>query len=213
LNKRTSSVREPFKLKKKLYKKQLNDDEFIARYLELDENGSALAKEMGGARSTVSMRLKRIGQEKLEQARKNGVAAVMVARALKSVNTPQSSMLTSFEKGTSEAVETLNIFAGLEELALQIKPMLTDIRDDIAVRGKKAKPFEIDQVCKLSARLESLIINAHKMKIEMLKDEGTKAFMRSMLEIYLEEVPDVRDRLYHKLSRYGLEGQVSVVGS
>jgi hypothetical protein len=197
-------------LKKRIVKKQIDDEAFIKRYFELDENGTALGKELGVGPSTICMRLNRIGRDKIEQARKNGIASVVVAKALEKVSTQRTPAFEGYRKGVNDAAEAYSIFDGLEHLASELQPLLANLINGIREKGK-AKPFEIDQACKLVSRLESLSLNAHKIRIEMLKDEGTKAFMRSMVEIYLEELPDVRERLHHKLARYGLEGQVSLV--
>lgn len=187
----------------------MTDDVFLSHYFEMQEHRSELARELGISPAAVTQRLRKIGPERIEAARNNGRAAVVVARALEQM--PQRTVeQTAFNQGVQDAVANYHVFAGLEDLYTKLQPQIERTAQDMA-NSKKVPYFMVDQLCKLSARIESVIINAHKLKIDMVKAEGTEVFMRCMVEIYLEELPDVRERLYTKLARYGLEGQISIL--
>lgn len=197
----------PRKPKRKAALKPLTDVEFLQMYFELGERGSELARRLKISAPAVTQRLKRIGLERIDEARRAGVTSMSVAVSVSSVQTQQA----AFDNGVARGVECLDTIHHLNECAKRQFRILEILDREFEERHtdprKKIMPHHVSMYQQVTRELRGLAIDAVRVKKDLFNAEGIMVFYKAAVQIMEEEALDVRLRIYRKLAAMGSSEQ------
>jgi hypothetical protein len=190
---------------------KLSDADFVKRLIELGCNQSSLAKELGITRQGINVRVRRLAPliEQAKHAKDGAAIAAIVSR-----NIPREQIRAkSFAAGLEHAGRQYHIFDHLEDLYMDIKMLLEDVKkevDEAREKKKPVKPYHIDQIVKLVNQSRTLITDAHRIKMELVQAKHIEGFINAVVSIMLQYDPSIREKIYVSLSGLGVEGQIAL---
>ena len=191
-------------------KKTLSDYEYIKRFLANGESQAALARELGVSSSAVSQRTRKLA-EAIATAKASGENATVAGMVASAHHILQSE---HFSGGLDKIHQQYHIFDHLESLFMDIKSLTEDVKRGIdaeRAKGKTAKGFQIDQVVKLVNQSRSLVVDAHKIKMDLAQARNVETYIQVITSIVMKYDPDIKRKLYAELAGLGLEGQIAFV--
>ena len=194
----------------------MDDRRFFARFFELDGNASALAREVGMSDTGVRKRIQRL--DSLVADYKAGTVSSATAAIVAAVEATKRSEVCAdgFKGGVQQVRGQYHIFDHLEDLFMDVKSLLDDVKKDISdakARNKSIKPYQIDQVVNLVNQSRNLVKDAHKIKIELAQAKHVEAFIQAVTAIAIKYDPAIREKLYVELSGLGVEGQIAFLAA
>lgn len=207
---------------KKPRAKQVDVEAFLSRYFALNENSAALARELGIKPHAVTMRLTRIGRDKVALAKAAGLAAGVLQESLvpeQEAPPPTTSDIISaagFQQGMADTNNRFRILDRLDRYGQNtdfiLQHLTKEIEDHLSSKaGTKMKPYYIDMFCKLVREGRSLAEVTHRIRKDILAIRGQMAFFEAVARILEKQIPDVQDQLYAELSRLGAYGQAELL--
>ncbi len=200
-------------------KKRIDDATFIGRLIELNENKSALARELKISPSAVVQRLKKIDPDGklLDSAKASGVAAGIVHKAFENAapvgsNVKDNAVVRAgFEQGVNVAANSFRVFERLndycdtvDEISAQLKK---EMSEHMATANAKLKPYHVDLACKLIDKGAKLAEIIHKTRKDVFDMQGTMAFFEAVVRIMAKQIPDVQQQMYLELSQLGAHNE------
>ena len=184
-------------------KRILSDHEFLARLKAVGGNNSELARELGISSAAVSKRVRKL-RNSVEQGLEisHGRTAVVVAAELMKES-------PGFRQGVVKASKDLRALNRLEGLLDHIETNIGKVADKLNEPGKKPNLAYIKTLTGLVREGRGLITDSFAIKKDLFNLKAVGDFMEAVIRIMEEYDPDVQRKLYDKLSRLGLEGQVA----
>lgn len=189
---------------RKTKRKKVDDETFLRRLIELGENKSALARELGLTPSAVVMRLRRIDPDgkRLETAKTNGRAAVIVHQAVNNVG---------FEAGANSAARNLkhieNLTKYCDVIDGTVDQLVTEMAEQLRKPGAKLKPYHVDMLCKLTTQGRGLAETIHRIWNDLFSLKEGIAYIETVTRILEKYEPDVRKKIFCELVALGHEEQ------
>ena len=170
------------------------------------------------SRSAISIRAKQLADAITEaKAAGNATAvAAIVERAVPSASHESNQQVINaqaFHAGITEAGRQYHIFDHLEDLYMDIKGILEDVKGEIAdnrAKKKPIKPYHIDLMVKLVNQSRVLVTDAHKIKAQLTDAKHAEEFIKAAVTVLLRFKPDIKKDLYAELARIGVEGQIAL---
>jgi len=157
------------------------------------------------------MRLQRIDPEgkRLEAAKVNGRAAVIVHRAVGDVG---------FEAGANSAARHLKQVDNLAKYCCIIDQILDRLVEEMASRAGnskvKLKPYHVEMVCKLVTQGRGLAETIHRIYADLSSVKETQAFFEAVVRVLRGAgSDDVKVKIYRELMALGHQEQAEILYS
>ncbi len=191
-------------------KKRLSDEDFLATFHAVGENGAALAKEVGVSPQAVYKRLRKLGVEVNPAGRgrrppkRGGKAAVVVDATLH--GSPE------FKSGAVEATKSLLAIDRLVSCLSTVDAMVDRVNKEVEAQGGKYRPYQVDQMLKLLRESRATVESIHNIKKDLFDMHGVQTFMEAVVRVMEAYDPDAQAKIFDELARLGREEQVAVIG-
>jgi DNA-binding Lrp family transcriptional regulator len=202
----------PENIKKKRIR--VDDSTFLKRLVELEENRSALARELNISPAAVVQRLKKLDPDgkRLEMSKAAGVAAGIIHKSFEDATPATTSGVKAissvgFEHGVQVAADRFKIFDRLvvycdaiDEIIVQLK---LEMEAQRVTPKSKLKPYHVDLACKLVDKAAKLAEVIHRTLKDVSDAKSTTAFFEAAVRVFEKYSPDARRQIYLELSRIG----------
>lgn len=179
----------------------LTDAQLSKMYEEHGFNAASIARTLGVSRQIVGRRLRKAGISN-ERTKAAGQAAGVLT-----VITNQGNQ--GFRDGMYGSLREMGLLHRLDAALDEIEVMQAALKAEVQKQDGRYKPYQLDQMLKLIREIRGLTESTFAIKAKLYETAAVDSFMRSVVEVLKEEIPDVQRRLYVKLSNLGLEEQVA----
>ena len=190
-----------------------NDASFLALYFESNENQSEVARQLGINRAAVCRRIKKIGPERIEEAKNGGMTALAISRT---VQTAQETQQVAFDRGVNVAATCTDTLIQLKICNNRIESFMAVFDNEVLEHySNPENRIKLEHIAMLSALTRELCRVAdttHKIRKDLFSVDSVNNFMKATVDVMIEEIPDVRTKLYQRLtSGYGFGDQITAL--
>jgi len=191
----------------------VEDSEFIAMYYDCGQNVTHLAKSLDISRAAIAKRLKKLGNQRLEDARTAGAMAVSVGMSVKTIEAHRA----AFESGAEDGMAIFRAIKSLDEFVTRINrtfQLLDRILEQHETEpGKEIQQHHVAMIANLTGAARQVISESYKIKKDISDIVNTHKFIHGVMQILEEEIPDVQTRIYRKLAAASASGQFAAIYS
>jgi predicted DNA-binding protein YlxM (UPF0122 family) len=181
-------------IKQRKYRK-LSDAAFVKKYLECGSQVE-LARMLKVSRQAIGDRLKRIGKDKIEQARTAGQISVHIDRTQD----------VAFKQGKEIGLRRWRYFDALqqvlhdqEELAERIK---SEIKFWLSVPGRNLKPIHLQSLLAIQQGIVRTATAQHIVRKDMTVVESFDVFCESVVCVLQKYDSDAVQKIYRELMEH-----------
>jgi DNA-binding Lrp family transcriptional regulator len=184
--------------------------------VELGENKSELAREMGVTPSAISQRLKKLdpGGKKLEAAKAGGLAAGIVHAAFGQGENGAVAQV-GFESGVRVAADRFRVFDRLVTYCDTVDDILVQLKKEMdehmANPKAKLKYHHVELVCKLVDKGAKMAAVIHQTRKDIYDMKALTAFYETVTRIMMKYDPEVRKAIFLELLELGSESQAELI--
>lgn len=194
---------------------KLSDEEFIKLYLKHNKNQSETGRFLGISQAAVGKRAKKL-KTQIDAKIAHKSASKDAGKAAAAVMQAIPADKKSFQEGVQEVTRKFQASDQLDDMFTDIADLLGCVKEQIEEtkeKKKSIKPFHIDQVIKLVNQQRQLVIEAHKIRLDLLNTKAIEAYIGAVNRIICRQEPNVQLQLYNELANIGIEGQTLILAS
>lgn len=192
-----------------MVRKRLSDEDFLATYHAVGENGAALAREIGVSPQAAYKRLRKLGAEVNPAGR--GAKQKLAGRSIVAVE----AVIQGSPPLKAGAVEATKGLLSLDRLAAcmeTIDAMVARVNTEVDAQGGKYRPYQVDQLIKLMRESRATVESVHNIKKSLFDLKGMQAFMEAVIRIMERFEPEIQEQIYLELVSLGREEQIASLG-
>ena len=116
------------------------------------------------------------------------------------------------------------VFNNIESLYADVSDTIAMMKGEIAeIKRRRAagdnsqdaqiKPWHVQSLVQLVNQGRLLLMDCHKVRSDLFNAKGSIEYIQATAAILMEEIPDVRRRLFIKLMEMGIESDVTTIFS